>query len=189
MIRDLTEFHEKVVNIEKEVYFNFKMAMIVFALTTLFLGTIALGCIWHFERYGGDPQKRTILNQLIGLLALNNLFGQAPQLLTVSYRLLFGPLTVQMAMWSFIAVTIASSMVILFILDEIILIRWLSVFVWKQLPPINDDFFGMFLTRLNFGLALMFILLGVFCDMPYDNIVYLMTGAFHYKESKLTIRR
>ncbi len=181
---------EKVFNIDHDKYFRFRVTMAVFAMATVILSTMSLGCIWHYERFGGDPRKRTILNQLIGLLALNNICGQLIGMLAFYYRLaISGPLSMTAAKIMFLVPNVTTSFVILLILDEIILIRWLSVFIWKQLPPLNDDFFGLFFKCLNFGLSLMFVIMGLTGGTSQNNLLFLLTGSYFPWEPKLTIKR
>ncbi len=181
-------FYDLVHNIDDEEYLHFGVSMVVFAAITIVFSIGENGCIWHFERFGGDPQKRTILNQLIGQLALNNIVGQAG-VATLSFRIVFGPLSKPVYSSTFVLANITSSIVLLLILNEIILVRWLSMFVWKRSPPINDDFFGTFIMLLNYTIAFVFVSIGLIGGTTYNNMTFLLTGDYFFRDPKLSFIR
>ena len=181
------ELLEVLNNIDNKDYLIFRVAMMALTVLIMVFGCGLLGCIWHFERFGGDPQKRTILNQLIGMLAFDSMVVLMETLLALLYRLCFGPISHTMALLTFIVPTFSISIVVLLILNEIILLRWISVFVWKQLPPINDDFFAMFFNCLNIGITTLFVLMGLLGGHRYSNLSFLMSGSYYLREPKLSI--
>ncbi len=175
----LTSFDYIVDNIDSADNFPFKILTGIVTLAILVLSIGPMGGLWHYERFGGDPQKRTILNQLIGVLALNSLVASLICQVALLHRLIHGPLSVSMAILVFFAPNFISSIVLLMILNEIILIRFLSAFWWKQLPPLNDDFVGVFLNFVNYGLATMLAIMAQMGGDPNDNLLFIMTGNMH----------
>ncbi len=185
----VSNFDYKVNNIDHSDYFAFRMGMVAFKVITTILSIIVLGIVWHYERYGGDPQKRTILNQLIGMMAWNNLTVQVVAAMSLLFRLLFGQLPMEVVMVTFVAPNVISSLFILFILNEIIIVRCYTLVLLKQLPPINDDFFATFIQCLNYTLGVMFVSMGRLGGISYDNLVYFMTGEYFNKEPLLSAAR
>ena len=180
--------YDLVHNIDDEEYLHFGLSMVVFAAITVVLSIGENACIWHFERYGGDPQKRTILNQLIGQLAMDNIVAQVGTV-SLSVRLALGPLPKTVFSLTFVLTNITSSIVLLLILNEIILVRWLSMFVWKRSPPINDDFFGTFIMLLNYTIAFVFGPMGLIGGTNYNNMTFLLTGDYFFRDPKLSVVR
>ena len=41
----------------------------------LTLGNALLLGVWHYERFGGDPQKRSLQNRLVSEIAISGLLG------------------------------------------------------------------------------------------------------------------
>ncbi len=174
----LTSFDHVLENIDHPHYFPFKMATLIASLGIQAFSVVPLGCIWHYERYGGDPQKRTILNQLIGLFALNTLTGNLTALSALVIRLAFGPLPVHLAISTFFFPNVLFSTTLLLALNEIIVIRFLSVFWWKRVSPLDDNFFGLFFTVLNYSIALVFTIMGHIDGGPKQYVLFLMSGLF-----------
>ncbi len=176
--------HHNVENIDDPAYFAFRMWMIAFIGATVCLSVIVLGIVWHYERFGGDPQKRTILNQLIGMLAMNNMVLQNFALLVLLTRLAFGPLPFKVTVIMFVGPSVLGSLVLMALLNEIISLRCLTLFLWRKLPPINDDFFSMFIGFLNYGLCFMFVNLGNLGGYPNGKLVRLLS-ANHFQKDPL----
>ncbi len=174
----LTSFDHVLENIDHPDYFPFKMATLVATIGIQAFSVVPLGCIWHYERYGGDPQKRTILNQLIGLFALNTLTGNLTALSALVIRLAFGPLPVHLAISTFFFPNVLFSTTLLLALNEIIVIRFLSVFWWKRVSPLDDNFFGLFFAVLNYSIALVFTIMGHIDGGPKQYVLFLMSGLF-----------
>ncbi len=182
---DLIKFDYVVDNIDNPGFFQIRVWMIISMLIVAILSPLVLSIIWHYERFGGDPRKRTVFNQLVGMLAMNIIVSQAIANGLFIGRLLFGPLSPEVTN-VFAFVQINNGLVTLFILDEIIILRCLSVFLWKQFPPINNDFFCLFFHCFNYCLAFLFAIMGLQDGIADNNLIYLLQGVFNYKKVKLT---
>ncbi len=156
----MIQVHYIVENVDNPKYAALRIVFFILVLSILVISIGAYGCIWHYERYGGDPQKRTILNQLIGLYALSTIFGYLTNVSAFLYRLAFQPIPLSYATATFFMTSFVTCIACFLILDEIVILRFLSTFWWKQFPPINDDFFAVFLFLTNYGIALLFMSMG-----------------------------
>ncbi len=182
----ISKFEYLVKNIDHANYFKLRMGMAAFTAITVIFSVLVLGIVWHYERFGGDPQKRTILNQLIGMLAINNLALQNFALMVLSIRLIFGPLSLAEAMIAFLAPSVVSSLVVMFILNEIIIIRCCTVVLLKQLLRINDDFLASFIKLANYGIAFLFVTFGHVGGVPNDDFIFLLTDVYYCREPLLS---
>ena len=78
----------------------FKIVAVIVYLLLILVGCVLLFLVIHFEQFGGDPQKRSIFNQMFAYLAATELlttlvtehiflarviFGCLPQALGTSY--------------------------------------------------------------------------------------------------------
>ncbi len=185
----LTDFDYMVLNIDHENYKAFWISTVVFLAFTSFLLVGVSFCVWHYERFGGDPQKRTIFNQLVGALAENNMTVQTMANTALFYRLILGPLSMDLTLTLFMHTSVIGSLAIIFTLDEMMVLRFLSVFLWKQSPPINDDFFGVFFQCLNYGLGFVLSFFSHIGGPPHGNMTFILTGFYHVKEPAVSAVR
>ena len=185
----LSQFDYTISNLDDAEYYKLRIitAIVLTAIMVLSIGP--LGFLWHYERFGGDPQKRTILNQLIGVMALNNLIALVINIVVFLTRLFYGPLSMSAAFTTFFLPNGIAYTVVFLILNEIILLRFLSVFWWKQLPPINDDFFGVYFHCINYGLAILFLLMGQMGGNPNDHLFFLVSGFIHHQVTDFSATR
>ena len=72
----------------------------IVAIFTLFFGSIFYLGIVHYERYGGDPLKRSIQNQLISATAISALMMCYILNVTSTWRIQVGPLNKDVAMFA-----------------------------------------------------------------------------------------
>ncbi len=132
--------------------------------------------IWCFERYGGDPHKRTILNQLIGQLLLSTVSMNVTGLLAFMLRLVVGPIASTAVEALYFIGNTGFGMVTLFALNEIAVIRFMSIFWWKRLPPISDDFFGILLWLTNISLSFFFASAARLGYTEFQEMYLILTG-------------
>ncbi len=185
----LTMLEVTINNIDHPDYWLIKIVTSVYMTALLSFSIGPLASLWHFERFGGDPQKRTILNQLIGVMALNALVALFFCTIVFLFRVALGPLPIPVAVATFFVPNFIAGTVVILMLNEIILIRFLSVFWWKQLPPLNDGFFGIFFHWMNYGLATYWAALGQMGGNPNDSMFFIMTGFIHHRVTELSLPR
>ena len=71
----------------------------IVTIFTLLFGSIFYLGIVHYERYGGDPLKRSIQNQLISATAITALMICYISNVTLTWRIQVGPLNEDVAMF------------------------------------------------------------------------------------------
>ncbi len=136
-------------------------------LVCITIGNALIIGIVDFEHWGGDPMKRTVLNQLTSLtcgciLLHGTLMGSMYQWITI-----MGPSESTMAACFTIGRTMLSTYAFL-TLTEYILIQCLVVFKWKRVS-LQDDFIASFLAMFNFLLSLLWTCSFFVCDFHKNN--------------------
>ena len=121
------------------------------------VGTILLAGIIAYEKRGGDPQKRNIINRLQSTLFENMIFVKSVVGLVKLSREIFGLIEFSVMIWfeCFLSMGIYNIM-LLFI--EIAVIQFMYIVVWKRMKQINDEFWSFYLnvttSCLSFWLVL-----------------------------------
>ena len=64
----------------------------------------------------------------------------------------------------------------LFLLNERIILRFLSIFIWKTVPPIDEKFFLVALTVVNELLAMLLSIWGVMGFNVEQDTLYILSG-------------
>ncbi len=152
-LNNFSSFSHRKETIDDREWLTFRIVMATLTSLTLVVSSCLCFGIWSYERYGGDPQKRTILNQLFGQMALIILLCNLASLSTLLVRLISGPVQVIVAEVGFFIARAGFSTACLLTLNEMAMLRLMSIFMWKRLPPISDNFFGRFLWTLNLALS------------------------------------
>ena len=112
--------------------------------TIFYCGTI------YYERYGGDPMKRSLRNKIITanaaaclILIYNTAFG-------FTWRILIGSLKSEIA----VGVSFIRQYFVVFILvylSEAMVYNVMSLFGWKYVCAMEEDFFSKFILLYNIG--------------------------------------
>ena len=133
--------------------------------------------IIFYEIRGGDPLKRSVLNQLLSMLSLFVIFANL--LLSPSLLIRFFTLT-HLADWhAWIVFRTIKGMLIQFgtlTLWEFVLCRYLSICIYQGPLPINDQFFGKMLFTNNVVLAAFLTGVQCFGAPSGDLIMTFLTG-------------
>ena len=103
-----------------------------------------------YEKYGSDPMKRSLKNQLMVQLWYCMLLSNNFCTPLFTWRIIFGPLHLYIsALFSFsYNFTITWG---LLSLTQLIVIKALLLFRFSYMAGVNDDFMGLFLLYLNLG--------------------------------------
>ncbi len=162
--------------IDDPAWQTFKTICVIVASFSLITCHCLCSGLWSFERYGGDPQKRTILNQLFGQLTFYILLCNLASLSTFIIRLIVGTVPIVMAELTFFIAKSALATACLFTLIQMVFIRCMSIFVWKRLPPMNDNFFGRFFLVLNLGLSFLSAVIARMGSSDDKEMYFILTG-------------
>ena len=133
-----------------QLYDNIPAKIIyVFLLFTIHIvGPILLSGIIIFERKGGDPQKRNVINRLFSksltnLIIFNIVIGGSK-----ICREVFGLLNFNIMILIEYIGYISASNIILYS-NEMTIIKYLHIIVWKRVKGINDEFWAFFLSAVT----------------------------------------
>ena len=106
------------------------------AITTLF-GNGFLGIIWHFERFGGDPQKRSLQNRLASqIIVACILFMNSSNFVEVNLLYRFASSEVLLL---YAKIHRAIHFILLDLITLHTLVVYLQVVVWKRLREFNEE--------------------------------------------------
>ena len=137
-------------NTKLEIYYDklfgnptAKFAQIVFLTLTYLIGPILLSGIIAYEKYGGDPQKRNIINRLQSLGAASIIMGSIIHGTVFILRELFGLIDFDVMIWIECLFCMFCCNALLFF-AEMSVFHLLYIVVWKRVKVINDEFWACF---------------------------------------------
>ena len=122
----------------------------VFGILSYFLsnlGHILLLGIVHYEKFGRDPQKRSLPDQIF---SFNMVLGVILSIILsniIIVRTLFGPIGNAITQLRYYLITSLYSIILGS--TETMLFRCLMIFSWKKYAMVNDEFFATFLNIYN----------------------------------------
>jgi hypothetical protein len=111
-------------SIDSPEWYHFRICLIAISLAVQIIGTTMLSGIIHYEHYGGDPQKRTILNQLVSFISICGIVGNLLLLTIFNWRLTIGPINPMVATYLFFVFRVGIGIAILLSLNQLIIIRY-----------------------------------------------------------------
>ena len=117
------------------------------------IGPILLSGVVIYETFGGDPQKRNVLNRLLSLCCINYILAICLLGICRVWRELFGLIDVQIMTWieGFGQIFILS---VIFFFNEMTILRFLYIVVWKRVRVFDDRFWTLFLCILTYSWSL-----------------------------------
>ena len=111
------------------------------------LGNILLLTIVHYEKFGHDPQKRSLPDRLFSFNTILGVIFFVIHSHILIGRTLFGP--VGNAITQFRYYFLTSTFSIILGATESMLFRCIMIFSWKKYVMVNDEFFATFLNIYN----------------------------------------
>ena len=141
-----------------DAFEHYRSSLIFKVITgSVFLGRITFGTFFyvfliHFERYGGDPKKRSLKNRILSLTGIFILLDAFSARIINAWSILIGPINpffgfLCMLVESFVGVTV------ILCLTELIIFQNLMLFKFSQISILNEDFCSNFITMTNLGFA------------------------------------
>ena len=114
------------------------------------IGPILLSGIIIFETFGGDPQKRNVINRLLSLCCTNAILLVSLNGVCKVWRDLFGLIYVEVMIWieGFGQILVIN---VLFFFNEMTILRFLYIVVWKRVKGFDDRFWTLFLCILTYS--------------------------------------
>ena len=151
----------------------------------LVVGPVLCLTIVLYEHYGGDRQKRTIINRLASLIFTNIALQSCIWSILRIMRDMFGLLPTNMTtVAAMFAVTVQISS--LFFVTELTIFRFLYIVVWRRMKTIEDDFWNFVLTVSTALVSVYYVLAFYICgDKNYD--MGYITDITEYEEQRYII--
>ena len=134
---------------------NLGCTFLVFAAETF--GNVAYFAFMRFEKYGGDPLKRSLTNQLMGQIICPIMTVSTVNSPIVLKRIWFGPTSSRLADLHLIN-GMTSRYWMTSIITEGFVVKALTLLSFKHMANINDDFMAKLLLRVNVMLSYGFTL-------------------------------
>ena len=106
-----------------------------------------------FEKYGGDPMKRCINNQLVTQLGAAMILHNLVCTSIFTWRFIFGPVCLPAAVLESFVMNIWMAWSFL-LLTEMSVIKALMIFKWFWIVAIEEKFTGKFLVGFNLGFVI-----------------------------------
>ena len=135
----LERFHEELFG-----YPTARFSQILLLIVNHIIGPILLSGIIAYEKYGGDPQKRNIINRLqsmsiASLIITTEIFG-----IVKTLREIFGLIDFNVMIWIECLFCMFFCNALLFF-AEMSVLHVLYIVVWKRVKAINDELWACFL--------------------------------------------
>ena len=133
-----------------------KTILYVNILLSSLIGPILMFGIVIFEIFGGDSQKRTIMNRLLSALLINSaILGIICGIFRVA-RDVVGPFDYNTALFFRISASFFK-LAAYFFYNSLTICRFLFIVVWKRMRGIQDKFWAYFLWLLAYVLSFWYI--------------------------------
>lgn len=115
---------------------------------THIIGPILVSGIIIFEKYGGDSQKRNVINRLHSMALMNQILLSILLGVCRVWREIFGLIDFNIMLWIESFAYIFCANYILF-MNEMTILQYLYIIVWKRIRVLDDGFFAFFLSTLT----------------------------------------
>ena len=126
---------------------------ILYSLLLIFthiVGPILTSGIIYFERKGGDPQKRNVINRLFSMALINQILFSILVGSCRFWRMMFGLISVNVMFW-IDCVGYIACINFIFFMNEMTIFRYLHIVVWKRVRGLDDGFWAFFLSAATIG--------------------------------------
>ena len=125
-----------------------KMAYFFMMFITYIVGPMLVSGIIIFEKYGGDPQKRNLINRLLSMALMNQIMLSVLVGVCRVCREMFGLIDFNIMLWIESFGYILLTNFILF-MNQMTILQYLYIIVWKRVRMIDDGFWALFLCMLT----------------------------------------
>ena len=122
------------------------------------IGTLLLGGIIAYEWYGGDPQKRNIINRLQSLGLVNLIMSSTILGFVRVVREIVGLIDFNFMFWTECLFCMCVCNTILFF-TEMSVFQFLYIVVWKRVKGLVDEFWGAFLIGTTYAVSFWVVLI------------------------------
>ena len=122
-------------------------------LLGLFIGSVFYWGMIYYEKYGGDPMKRSLQNKLVTIIMISIILDCYIFRTAVEWRIQIGTLNDEMAMVVIIVYNVSR---VLFGMGicEIFIYKVLAINKWSYICSLDEDFWSKFILHFNVGFSL-----------------------------------
>ena len=113
-----------------------------------FCSSFLLLLIIHFEKYGGNPQKRSLVNQLTSYMCAAAFIVLVTKNMLIPIRVIFGCFHPYFGYTSNSCVLVLVACIVMFCI-EILLYKLLEVFAYRLVVDLNEDNCAYFFSIIN----------------------------------------
>ena len=153
-------------------YFNFVLKIVDEKLIKIM--SICLG-IAHYEKYGGDMQKRQLKNQLMSYGGLLTMLGLIIHGGILILRTFCGPIGSTLAITALITQEVAG-LALPLNLTQILAFHILKWFNWRLVAGVNEDSMATFLPISSFLFGVTGGIIALELGLYYDERYFLLSG-------------
>ena len=135
-------------------------------LWLLCIEIIGNGCLFAtfaYERFGMDPQKRTVINQLLSQCCWTIMIFNITLFPVIIFRRLSGPLNSKIAAWFLLNGRIFISMISL-LLSELMILKCMYIWKWSIMAMKDDNLISKIILRINILLSSLITLQATMLD-------------------------
>ena len=122
-------------------------------LLGLFIGSVFYWGMIYYEKYGGDPMKRSLQNKLVTIIAISIILDCYIFRTAAEWRIHIGTLNDEMTMVVMIVFNVSR---VLFSMGicEILIYKVLAINKWSYICSLDEDFWSKFILHFNVGFSL-----------------------------------
>ena len=147
----------------------------------LCLEIIGNGCLFAtfaYERFGMDPQKRTVINQLLSQCCWTIMIFNITSFPVIIFRRLLGPLNSKIGAWFFLNGRMFISMISL-LLSELMILKCMYIWKWSIMAMKDDNLISKIILRINILLSSLITLQATMLDdTTCNSIEKSLTGRY-----------
>ena len=150
---------------------------------------IGNGCLFAtfaYERFGMDPQKRTVINQLLSQCCWTIMIFNITSFPVIIFRRLLGPLNSKIGAWFFLNGRMFISMISL-LLSELMILKSLYICKWSIMAMKDDNLISKIILRINILLSSLITMQATMLDDTTCNFIEkTITGRYEMPYEKPT---
>ena len=137
-----------------------------------------------FEKHGGDPLKRSLINQLTAEIGYSMIIHNTICIPLLTWRIFFGPLYVGIAALSTFCKNIAM-LWIMNCLTEVFIVKALMLYKFSYMAGIDDTFMSRFLLLENLGFVFLSQASRFYLGSMYESIEFQILSGIMVKEEPI----
>ena len=130
-----------------------KIGYYILLIISHIIAPVLLAGMIAYEKRGGDPQKRNIINRLQSIGIINQILFTLIVGLVRVWREVFGLIDLDVMIWiDWFACILLYNLIITF--DEMTIIQFFYIVVWKRVKRIDDEFWACSISVMTTGVSI-----------------------------------